>query len=32
VTERHLIDKITHPLTPDGEQSIETRSTKVDVP
>jgi hypothetical protein len=32
VTEHHLIDKVVHPMVPDGEQSIETRSTRTDVP
>lgn len=27
--ERHIIDKIEHPLTPDGVQRIETRSTRI---
>lgn len=28
--ERHIIDKIVHPLTPDGVQQIDTRSTRTD--
>jgi hypothetical protein len=28
--EHHLIDKVVHPLTPDGAQSIDTRSTRTD--
>lgn len=28
--EQHVIDKITHPLTPDGTQGIETRATRTD--
>lgn len=31
VIERHFIDRVTHPLMPDGTQTIDTRSTKVDV-
>lgn len=30
--ETHVIDKITHPLTPDGVQTIETRATRADTP
>ena len=30
VVERHIVNRITHPLTPGGVQSIETRSTRVD--
>jgi hypothetical protein len=32
VTERHFVDKIQHPLTPEGVMSIETRSTNVNAP
>lgn len=32
VVERHLVDKITHPLTSEGATSIETRSTNTNAP